>query len=211
MLGQTTTIVGCGRTDAGVHASEYYAQFQVEKLFDYNPVFRLNKMLPDDISIEKCMEVSDKAHTQFDAFSRTYEYYIHGQKNAFLSELSSLYSFKNMDFEKLKAAAKLIVETTDFRTFCKQPDVYKHHNCYLKNCHWEMDETAQKMVFSITANRFLRGMIRLLVGNMLEVGYGRISLEHFEKCLKNEEKPAFYRAAYPQGLYLARVKYRYLD
>ena len=185
MVGQPTTCIGCGRTDAGVHASQFYAHIVVEKAFDYDPVERLNRMLPDDISIVECLLVDYPNHAQYDATSRTYEYYIHGQKNAFLSELSAYYSFENLDLEKLKLAAKLIVETSDFSAFCKQPDLYKHTICHIKKAYFEIDEKAQKIVFTITANRFLRGMIRLLVGNMLAVGYGKMSLEQFENALKS--------------------------
>lgn len=210
MVGQPTTCIGCGRTDAGVHASQFYAHIVVEKAFDYDPVERLNRMLPNDISIYECLPVEYANHAQYDATSRTYEYHIHGQKNAFLSELSAHYAFENLDFEKLKIAAKLIVETSDFRAFCKQPDLYKHTVCHIKTAHLDIDEKAQKIVFTITANRFLRGMIRLLVGNMLAVGYGKMSLESFENALKTGVAPKFYRAAYPQGLYLAKVVYPYI-
>ena len=104
----------------------------------------------------------------------------------------------------------MIEATSDFRAFCKQPDLYKHTICHIKKAHFEIDEKAQKIIFTITANRFLRGMIRLLVGNMLAVGYDKMSLESFENTLKTGVSPKFYRAAYPQGLYLAEVVYPYI-
>lgn len=207
MVGKRMTCCGCGRTDAGVHASQFYAHIVVEKTFDFDPVERLNWILPDDISIFECLPVEYGQHAQYDAVSRTYQYHIHGQKNAFLSELSAYYTFENLDLEKLHLAAKLVTETTDFHAFCKQPDLYKHTNCHVTQARFDIDEKAQKMIFTITANRFLRGMIRLLVGNMTAVGYGKISLESFENALKAGISPKIYRAAYPQGLYLAEVVY----
>jgi len=207
MVGKTTTCIGCGRTDAGVHASQFYAHIVVENAFDYDPVERLNRMLPDDISIFDCLPAKYEQHAQYDATARTYEYYIHGQKNAFLSELSAYYSFDNLDFEKLHAAAKLVAATTNFRAFCKQPDLYKHTNCSISKAHFSSDEIDKKIVFTITANRFLRGMIRLLMGNMLAVAYGKMQLEDFENALRTGVSPKFYRFAYPQGLYLAKVVY----
>jgi tRNA pseudouridine38-40 synthase len=209
MVGQPMTCGGCGRTDAGVHASQFYAQIVVDKPFDFDPVERLNWILPNDISIFACLPVESNYHAQHDAISRTYQYHIHGQKNAFLSELSAHYTFENLDLEKLKKAAKLVAETTDFHAFCKHPDLYKHTRCEVSQACFNIDKKAQKMIFTITANRFLRGMIRLLVGNMMAVGYGKISLESFETTLKTGVTPKIYRAAYPQGLYLAEVVYPY--
>ncbi|MFT4761273.1 MAG: tRNA pseudouridine38-40 synthase [Paraglaciecola sp.] len=211
MVGASTTCIGCGRTDAGVHASQFYAHIVIEKGFDYDPVERLNRMLPNDISIFECLPVDYPNHAQYDATSRTYKYHIHGQKNAFLSELSAYYSFENLDLEKLKIAAQLITKTSDFRAFCKQPDLYKHTVCHIKKAHFNIDNKDQKIVFIITANRFLRGMIRLLVGNILAVGYGKMSVKAFENTLKTGISPKFYRAAYPQGLYLAEVVYPFLN
>lgn len=210
MVGASTTVVGCGRTDAGVHASEFYAHIVVEKSFDYDPVERLNRMLPDDISIFACFPAEFPHHAQYDATSRTYKYHIHSQKNTFLSELSAHYSFENLDLQMLKTTAAMVAAASDFRAFCKQPDLYKHTRCNISTANFQINEAEQRLLFTITANRFLRGMIRLLVGNMLAVGYGKMSLWEFDNALKTGVAPKFYRFAYPQGLYLSKVVYPYL-
>lgn len=207
MLRSKMSLVGCGRTDAGVHASQYFAQFSYEKEFDFDPVFRLNKMLPNDIAIHDCLPVQWDQHVQFNAKWRTYTYHIHGQKNPFLSEGSAYYPLDHLDFNLLEQCAQLIEKAEDFLTFCKQPAVYKHTKCTIKSARFQRAPCGTKIVFEITANRFLRGMIRLLVGNMLEVANGRTSLIDFEKYLSNESKPSFFQLAYPQGLYLSKVVY----
>jgi tRNA pseudouridine38-40 synthase len=207
MMGQKINCIPCGRTDAGVHARHFFCHLVVENAFDFDPVFRLNKMLPNDICIYDFLEVSREVHAQHGAISRTYEYFIHTKKDPFLSEISAYYSKKNLDLEKMKKAAELISEASDFKAFCKQPDLYKNTQCIISNAEIKQLESKQQIRFRITANRFLRGMVRILVGNILEVGYGKLELHEFENCLKNGIRPAFFKEAYPQGLYLTEVKY----
>ena len=207
-MGRKINCIGCGRTDAGVHASQFYCHIVVDKEFDFDPVFRLNKMLPDDISVKEMIPVSREAHAQHDAVSRTYTYRIHTFKDSFLSEISALYPLENIDFIKMKKAVEMLLRFTDFRSQCKQPDIYKNTLCIISKAEMTVLEGGKKIVFKITADRFLRGMVRIIIGNILEVGYGRMSLKEFESCFIENKPAAYFKMAYPQGLYLSEVKYK---
>lgn len=210
MMGYKINCIGCGRTDTGVHASQFFCHIKTEKPFDFDPVFRLNKMLPKYISIFDFIPVDKNAHAQHDAISRTYTYRIHTRKNAILSEVSSFYPKENMDIDKIKNATALLNQHMDYRSFCKQPDLYKNTLCKVSGASVAVNKNSENIIFEITANRFLRNMVRLIIGNILEVGYGKISFAEFEAYLNNEEKPKHFNAAYPQGLYLSKVVYPYL-
>lgn len=207
MLGEKVNCVGCGRTDAGVHASQYYCHFVFNQKIDFDPVFRLNRMLPADIRVYECRSVAKTFHAQKGALSRTYKYQIHFRENPFLSELSAFYPRENLDIKKMQLATNLLTQNSDYRAFCKQPNLYKHTICEVSKASLSYDQTAERLYFEITADRFLKGMVRLVVGNLLEIGYGRLSLDDFEYCLSKGQRPAFFKLAYPQGLYLAEVRY----
>jgi tRNA pseudouridine38-40 synthase len=210
LLGRKVSCIGCGRTDAGVHASGYVCHIKVAAPFDFDPVFRLNKLLPHDISIIACQEAPPGAHAQRDALARTYVYRIHTVKNALLSELSAWYPAENLDVEKLHAAAALIPQYKDFRGMCRQPDLKKSTVCEVAQARWSVSDDSRQLEFTITANRFLKNMVRILVGKMLEVAYGRMTLEAFEDVLKTGRPPKHFNAAFPQGLYLEGVAYDFL-
>lgn len=210
MLHLDINCVSCGRTDAGVHASQFFCHIIVPELLDFDPVFRLNKMLPDDIAIFNFLPVERNAHAQNDATERTYNYFIHFHSDPFLNELSTLHD-QDLDLEKMKIAVSLVERYSDFKAFCKKPAIYKHTLCEIFSASLSINETNTRLRFQITANRFLRGMMRLLIGNILEIGMGKLSLEKFELCLKNGHALPFHKEAYPQGLYLSKVKYPYLD
>ena len=211
MLGQKVNCVGCGRTDAGVHASQYFCHFVVEKSYDFDPVFRLNKMLPPDIRIYNCRPVDRHFHAQKDAVSRTYRYQIHFQEDPFLHDISTFLPLEDLNMEAMQDATKLLTQHTDFQAFCKQPNLYKSTECQVSTASLKYDQPTQRLYFEITADRFLKGMVRLIVGNLLEVGYGQLSLEAFHSCLSEKKRPPYFKMAYPQGLYLARVEYKAVD
>ncbi len=210
MVGEKISCIGCGRTDAGVHASQFICHIRVDKEFNFDPVFRLNHILPDDISIFDFIEVDPSAHAQYDAIWRTYTYHIHLEKNAFLSEVSSIYPKENLDIAEMKKAVALLLLHNDFKAMCKQPHLYKTTICKMKEARLEANENANRIKIVLTANRFLRGMVRLLVGHILEVGYGRMSLQAFENCLKTGERSPYFKSAHPEGLFLSKVVYPYL-
>ncbi|MFZ2901098.1 MAG: tRNA pseudouridine synthase A [Saprospiraceae bacterium] len=207
ILGRKVNCIGCGRTDAGVHASHYFCHIVLHEAPGFDLVFRLNKVLPGDISIHECLEAPREAHAQHDAVSRSYTYRIHTFKDAFLSELSAFYPADGLDVGKLHAAAALIPRYKDFRGVCMQSGLYKSTICQVSHAAWTIAENGRQLQFNITSDRFLKGMVRILVGNMLETAYGRMSLEHFEEILRTGRPAPFFNAAYPQGLYLSDVKY----
>ncbi len=207
MLGYKVSCIGCGRTDAGVHASQYYCHIKVEADFDYDPVFRLNKMLPDDIIIHDFIKVGWYAHAQKDAITRTYTYRMHTTKDAFLSELSAYYPKENLHLERLQQAMEILPRYEDFRAMCKQPDRYRTTLCELTQAQLFVENDGERLTLVFTASRFLRGMVRIMVHQLLEVGYGRTSLADFEECLRTGVAPVNLKSAYPQGLYLSGVLY----
>jgi tRNA pseudouridine38-40 synthase len=211
MLGYQVNCIGCGRTDTGVHASQYFCHIKVADDFDYDPVFRLNKMLPDDITIHDFIKVGWHAHAQNDAISRTYTYRIHTVKDAFLSELSAYYPKENLDIGIMEKAIEILTRYRDFRSMCRQPNIYKTTICELMSARLLIENSGERLTFEFTADRFLRGMVRILVAQILAVGCGKVPLETFENCLKTGQPPALAKSAHPQGLYLSRVRYGFLD
>lgn len=210
MLGYQVLCTGCGRTDKGVHASQYISHIFIKEELTYDPVFRLNKMLPADIVIYEFIPVADRAQAQYDVIDRTYTYHIHGQKNPYFNQLSTLCAVVDLDIKRMQQATTMLLGRQDFKSFCKKPDVYKHTFCEVQDAQLTRI-SLQHLQFSITANRFIRGMVRLLVGNLLAVGTGALSLDVFEKALKIQTELPYFRMAYPQGLFLSKVRYSYLD
>ena len=204
-------IVCCGRTDAQVHASQFFFHVDIDKLWDCDLVFRLNKNLPADIAVFDIIGVEDEAHARFDAAERTYDYFIHTYKDPFLSTTSAFYPLRNLDTGKIKQAASLLRSYKDFRAFCKAPLRYRTTYCHIKHAEWFSDSSGNKLRFSITADRFLGNMIRIIAGKLLLVGQGKMSIGEFEQLLISGETPAMLHLAYPQGLYLSKVTYPYLD
>jgi tRNA pseudouridine38-40 synthase len=173
-------------------------------------LFVLNKKLPDDIVVYDIIPMDGWPHAQKEALSRTYDYFIHTQANPFLSEISAYYPLEKFFPEKTAAATRLIPNYSDFRAFCKTPDRHAHTLCEVREAHFWIDEKKERLRFQLTANRFLKGMVRLLAGNLLEVGQGRMSVEQFEHHLASGEAPKFMNLADPQGLYLSKVEYDFL-
>lgn len=205
------TVYGCGRTDAGVHASQYILHIEIPKRINYDLKFRLNKNLPDDIAVYDVLEMEEGQHARYDATSRTYDYYIHLYKDALLSDYSSYYELEGLDFDVMKKAALLFSKYDDFAAVCKQPHLYKHTLCKVTEAKLYVDEEQQRLRFTITSDRFLRGMIRLSVTFLLKVGTGEYSLEEFEYILANQIQVPEKEAVLPNGLYLSRIQYPYLN
>jgi tRNA pseudouridine38-40 synthase len=201
---------GCGRTDRGVHAKNFYAHIDIEQLPGYDLVFRLNKMLPADIRIDSIIPVDERAHAQYDAVSRTYEYHLHTQKNPFLSRFSTNYSLNNDQLKSIEQASSLIKNYEDFKMLCRQPDTYKHTRCNIYEVHWQIANSGEEAFLRIKANRFLRCMIRLIVARLIEVAKGEISLDDWKGMLSGQMPMKFRGGAYPQGLHLVDVQYTYI-
>ncbi|HEY2582409.1 MAG TPA: tRNA pseudouridine synthase A [Mucilaginibacter sp.] len=211
ILKEQVAIVGCGRTDAHVHASQYFFHTDIEKEWDFDLFFRLNKVLPDDIAIFEIIPMQGQPHARFDAIKRSYDYFIHTYKDPFLNRFSSLYSLHDLDIDSMKAAVALLPLYNDYRGFCKCPDRIDHTLCYVSSANLFIDNNGERLRFQITANRFLSKMIRIIVGRLLEIGKGLMSVDEFEHYLINKQTPKVIIPAYPQGLYLSKVTYPYLD
>ena len=203
--------MGCGRTDAEVNASQYFLHFDVKNQLDFDLVFRLNKILPDDISIFEIIPLPDNCHARFDAISRTYDYFIHTKKNPFLSKLSAFYLLDKLNLTNMNKAVGLLTKYNDFRSFCKTPEAHNTTICHVTAAKLFYNSDGENLRFQITANRFLRGMIRIIVKKLIELGKGEITLEEFENILIKNETPCNLKFAYPQGLYLSKIEYPYLS
>jgi tRNA pseudouridine38-40 synthase len=204
-------ITGCGRTDAQVHASQFFFHIDVAKPLQDELLFRLNKLLPDDIAIFDIIPADPQYHARFDAVERTYNYYIHTYKDPFLSGLSSLYPQPNWDLQQMAQAVALLTRYTDYRAFCKSPDRNDHTICNIAAATLYQNPTGDRFRFEITANRFLSKMVRIIVGRLIMIGVGKLTVEQFEYYLIHNQTPKIHTPAHPQGLYLSKVTYPYLD
>lgn len=208
ILKDTFELVGAGRTDAGVHASKMYAHFDTEvSINTIEAVRRLNSYLPEDIAVFNILKVADDAHARFDATARTYEYHINLQKDVFSKELS-WYQFRKLNVQKMNEAAKILLEYEDFECFSKtHTDVFTF-NCTITEAFWV--ENNGKLVFHISANRFLRNMVRAIVGTLINIGLEKIEVQDMRNIIesKNRGKAGFSVPAH--GLYLTKVNYPYI-
>jgi tRNA pseudouridine38-40 synthase len=211
LLKSPVNIVGCGRTDAQVHASQFFFHADIEKEWDFDLLFRLNKILPDDIAVFDIIRMDGLPHARFDAIQRSYDYFIHTYKDPFLSNFSSLYLETNLNLDKMMAAVALLPLYNDYRAFCKMPERIEHTICNVSSAGLYVDGSGDKIRFHISANRFLSKMIRIIIGRLLEIGRGDMSVDEFESYLISKETPKIIIPAYPQGLYLSKITYPYLD
>jgi tRNA pseudouridine38-40 synthase len=211
LLKAPLAIVGCGRTDAQVHASQFFFHLDVETEWDFDLFFRLNKILPDDIAVFDIIPMQGLPHARFDTIQRTYDYFIHTYKDPFLNAFSALYPGKNLDLDKMKAAAALLPLYNDYLAFCKMPDRVDHTICHVSSANLFTDQSGDRLRFQISANRFLSKMVRIIMGRLLEIGRGTMSVDEFEHYLADKQIPQVIIPAHPQGLYLSKVTYPYLD
>ncbi|MCB9186317.1 MAG: tRNA pseudouridine(38-40) synthase TruA [Flavobacteriales bacterium] len=201
-----TPIVGCGRTDTGVHAKQYFAHFEAEKIPLEFPELqhKLNSMLPWGIAIQSIFPVTQDAHARFSAAKRSYEYRIITEKNPF--EHNRAYRFNlPLDIEAMNNACQLMLGEQDFGCFCKSNSDNMTDICTVYHAKWSIENNL--ILFNITANRFLRNMVRAIVGTLLEVGQNRMSLEDFQAVLDSKDRKAAGRSVPAHGLYLTAVEY----
>ncbi|WP_443938332.1 tRNA pseudouridine(38-40) synthase TruA [Pedobacter sp. MW01-1-1] len=204
-------IIGCGRTDAHVHASQFFFHADIETEFEYDLAFRLNKALPDNIAIFDIIRMNGLQHARFDAVQRKYDYFLHTYKDPFLNNQSSFYLAPNLDFSKMKQAVNLLPQYKDYRAFCTTPNKYEHTICNVMEADLFINAKGDRMRFHIASNRFLSKMIRILMGKLLKVGKNEMSVEEFEHLLISLETPKLLDPAHPTGLYLSKVTYPYLN
>ncbi len=205
------SVYGCGRTDAGVHASQYVIHIELDEAPSFDFKFRLNKNLPENIAVFEIIEVDFKQHARHGAVARTYDYFIHLKKDPILIRYSSFYEDLTLDYDLMRKAVTLILKTSDFRPLCKQPDIYKNTLCQISNAELFVDDENGRLRFTITSNRFLRGMVRYCVYFLLQVGTGKISVNEFEEILKQNKQLKDKHPALPNGLFLSKVEYPFLE
>ncbi|MEY3417831.1 MAG: tRNA pseudouridine(38-40) synthase TruA [Bacteroidota bacterium] len=198
---------GSGRTDTGVHAKHQWVHFDSElTLSNYQHLIKFNALLPKDIVVNGIYKATKPdAHARFDAYSRSYEYLLSPSPNPFLKELAG-FIFKPLAMETMNEAAQLLLKYNDYKSFSKIAPQQAHHLCTITHASWQQRDGL--LIFNISANRFLRGMVRLLVGTLIEVGQGKRSIAEFEDLIlaKNIDKTA--AAAPADGLYLSEVLYQ---
>lgn len=205
VLRQPISSTGSGRTDTGVHASQQFVHFDVgQELDPAHMVYRFNRLLPADVVAKKLYLVTDDAHARFDAFERTYHYHITLVKDPF-KRYYATYLARSVDVERMNEAAAVLLRYEDFTTFSKVKGDTKHYRCNIYEAVWRQE--GHELVFTIRANRFLRGMVRLVVGTLLDVGRGKISVAEFEQIVASQDRGRASGAAPAEGLYLARVTY----
>ncbi len=210
ILGVPVAFTGCGRTDTGVHARQYFAHFDCETAFPDAFERRLNKFLPPDIAIHRIVEVHPEAHARFDAYQRSYEYHLSFHKMPFEQHTCYWYGHPaRPDRDLMQAAANLLTDYQEFFPFCKSEAAAKTMHCELTRAEWVFDDETDRWVLHITANRFLRGMVRLIVGMCLNVGLGKTSIEEVRHALDTQTLLKKSQSAPPQGLFLTEVLYPY--
>jgi tRNA pseudouridine38-40 synthase len=207
--------IGAGRTDTGVHASEFYAHFDLlnsetmHALSLQSIVYKLNGILPIDISVSDILPVRDNANARFDALSRTYKYYISREKDPFSNDFSC-FLYGNLDVELMNKAAMLLMKYTDFTSFAKLHSNTKTNNCKITYAQWNYEQRTtnnEQLIFTITADRFLRNMVRAIVGTLLDVGRNKIDLIEFENIIKSKNRSDAGYSVPAHALFLTNIKY----
>lgn len=201
-------LVGAGRTDSGVHAKQMFAHFDYDLEIDNNYlIHKLNSFLPKDIAILNFHKVHYDAHARFDATKRTYQYHIYTHKNAFESH-DSWYYHNNLNLDLMNKACKILFNYTDFECFSKVNTDVNTFNCKIFEANWVKNN--DELIFTISADRFLRNMVRAIVGTMVYVGLEKVSLSDFEKIIESKDRNKAGFSVPAQGLYLTKVEYPFL-
>ncbi|WP_111683392.1 tRNA pseudouridine(38-40) synthase TruA [Winogradskyella tangerina] len=205
ILKSDIAIVGAGRTDTGVHASQMFAHFEYEDSFNtHDLVYKLNSFLPKDIAVHSIFEVKAEAHARFDALSRTYHYKISTSKNVF--DYDYAYQVQqSLDVEAMNEACKILLTYNDFQCFSKSNTDVKTYYCDIKEAYWTKSETGLK--FTITANRFLRNMVRAIVGTMVNIGLGKLQPDDLHGIIASKDRSEAGFSVPAHGLYLVEIVY----
>jgi len=198
---------GCGRTDSGVHASQFFLHFDSQCPLPVNFTYRLNRLLPPDISVKAIYSTTENFHARYDAVYRAYNYFCHYNKSPFLAPYSLHIRRNLLDIEKMRYCFEMLKDYQDFRAFCKTGSAQNHYHCDLYETRMIEDVYAGRLQFHIAANRFLRGMIRRVVGTLLMVGQHKISHEEFTKNMEIHSYFKLNVSVPPHGLFLSEVRY----
>lgn len=208
LLHEKITCIGCGRTDAGVHASKYYAHIDATRddlHTDEKVLFRLNKSLPPAIAIQEIIRMPENAHARFSATSRSYQYFITRKKNVFGQKMAWEFH-EALDVGKMNEAAQLLLKHDDFVAFSKTGNTMSTTICKLSNARWEEEEEGM-LVFHISSNRFLRNMVRAIVGTLVEIGKGNAPVSRVDEILHSKTQPVTGFSVPANGLFLSDIKY----
>lgn len=207
LLGENISVIGCGRTDTGVHAKEFYLHFDIQKVLPMDfPrfLYKCNSILPKDIVFYEIMEVKDDVHARFSALSRSYTYHIHTRKSPFLRQYSFFHPLE-LDIQKMNQAAKILFEYVDFSAFSKSKTQTKTNNCKIIEAYWE--QKGHQFIFHISADRFLRNMVRAIVGTLLEVGKGKLTMEDFRQIIESKNRSNAGMSVSGNALFLTQITY----
>jgi tRNA pseudouridine38-40 synthase len=206
ILRQEVNVVGCGRTDTGVHASYYVLHFDMENpIADFGKfLYKINAVLPSDISVFEIHEVDIEKHARFDAFAREYHYFFTKKHHPFLNRFAHRL-IQLPDVSLLQKAAQIIRQNTDFESFCKAHAANKTNICHVSESEWI--ETEDLLIYRIKADRFLRNMVRALTGTMLEIGLGKRNLDDLQKIFDAKDRSKAGMSVEPEGLFLTGVWY----
>ena len=196
------SLTGSSRTDTGVHALQNYFHFDFDGEINPQLVYKMNALLPNDIAVRNCILMKQESHSRFDAISRRYKYRIHRKKDPFFEGLSFFYPYK-LDMQLMEEGAMFVKEQTNFFAFAKTNSQVKNFNCGILESNWNKE--GEQIVFTIEANRFLRGMVRLLTASLLKVGRHQLSLDQFKQLFNGDEKCGY--SVPPQGLFLQSVQF----
>ena len=205
ILSEKIGVMGAGRTDTGVHAKQFFAHFDYDSnLTCSNIVYRLNSFLPKDISVKSISKVITAAHCRFDAISRTYEYVVYKNKNPFMLDRAYLL-LKPVDIELMNKAASRLFDFIDFTSFSKLHTQTKTNNCIISKAVWK--QKGDTLIFTIQADRFLRNMVRAIVGTLINVGLGKISIDDFVQIIKSKDRAQAGTSVPAHALYLTKIRY----
>jgi tRNA pseudouridine38-40 synthase len=207
ILGRPVELTGCGRTDTGVHASQFFAHFDLDEEVPDWLCSRLNRFLPPDLVLRRFLRVPDGAHARFDAIRRSYAYHLVFEKDPFSPQTAWHFPFaEKPDLERMQEAAALLLQYDQFSPFCKTHSDARTMFCQLMRSEWQQQH-AGHLVYHISANRFLRGMVRLVVGMCLNVGMGRLEHSEVASALDRQQPLRRSWSVPPQGLFLTEVIY----
>ncbi|NOR75311.1 MAG: tRNA pseudouridine(38-40) synthase TruA [Draconibacterium sp.] len=206
ILREKISVVGAGRTDTGVHASFFILHFEstVSEIDSEKMVYKLNSFLPSDIAVQNIWNVNNETHARFSALSRTYKYFISTEKNPFKTDTTYKY-LKPLDIVMMNEAAKVLFDYKDFTSFSRLHTDVKTNNCKIYHAKWIKEN--HQLIFTIKADRFLRNMVRAIVGTLLEVGKGKLSVDDFKKIVELKDRGAAGASAPAQGLFLVDIEY----
>ncbi len=201
---QTFELTGSSRTDAGVHANQNFFHFDAELALTAKHIYNLNALLPQDIAVKGIYQVPETAHSRFDAVAREYKYFIYNRKDPFRNDRAWLFPYP-LDIKLLQEGARILMEYSDFTSFSKRNTQVKTFECCIEESEWYKE--ADTLIYHVKANRFLRGMVRGLVGTMLKLGREQITIDEFKQIIEAKDCSRADFSTPPQGLFLNRVYY----